>query len=516
MKRLLVSSLFFLFAIAQYGQTITLTFLGQDATTHNNLPLDGVYILNTTLGCDTVIYGEIPSIVLNYSLGIDDPILSGSKQLNVLPPVPNPFAGSTLVQIALSQQERLNINLVNSKGIVISKYNGDFSAGLHRFEIKSSTNEMLLLKVSNGSILRTVKLICIGNGIGENKIIYLGDADKRIKNAYAGGFKFQLGNQLLFKSIKTGYDESIITDSPTQNSNYNFQLTHSVVLPSVTTYSVSDPTQTTATCGGDVISDGGASVTAKGVCWSTSPNPTTSNSHTTDGIGTGSYISILTNLTASTLYFVRAYAINSLGTAYGNEESFSTLDPCNGETTITYENQIYGIISIGDQCWMKENLNYQVGNSWCPEDNPSYCNIYGRLYDWETVMNGESSSNSIPSGVQGICPSGWHIPSGGELDIIINYLGGSSVAGGKMKEAGYAHWNIPNTGATNESGFTALPAGRHIPGITSGPGNGAFFWSCSESDADHVFYLSLLYDVAGAGKFIKTKDYGFSLRCLKD
>ena len=98
----------------------------------------------------------------------------------------------------------------------------------------------------------------------------------------------------------------------------------SISAPAVTTSSVSNITQTTATCGGNVICDGGFAVTARGVCWSTSPNPTVSDSHTTDGSGTGSFTSNITGLTANTTYYVRAYATNSAGTSYGEQKSFTT------------------------------------------------------------------------------------------------------------------------------------------------------------------------------------------------
>ena len=99
------------------------------------------------------------------------------------------------------------------------------------------------------------------------------------------------------------------------------------VLPTVTTTAVTNTTQTTANSGGNVTSDGGSTVTARGVCWSTSSNPTTTNSHTIDGVGIGVFVSSISGLTQNTLYNIRAYATNSLGTAYGNEVTFTTLSP---------------------------------------------------------------------------------------------------------------------------------------------------------------------------------------------
>jgi len=134
---------------------------------------------------------------------------------------------------------------------------------------------------------------------------------------------------------------------------------------------------------------------------------------------------------------------------------------------------------IGTQCWFKENLNVgtmingthnQTNNSviekYCYNNLTSNCDIYGGLYQWGEMvqyLNGTSNTttwNPPPTGnVQGICPTGWHIPKDAEWTVLTTYLGGVSVAGGAMKETGNAHWSSPNTGATNSSGFTALGSG---------------------------------------------------------
>jgi uncharacterized protein (TIGR02145 family) len=130
-----------------------------------------------------------------------------------------------------------------------------------------------------------------------------------------------------------------------------------------------------------------------------------------------------------------------------------------------YNNNHYAIVRIGSQTWMAENLK----STHCPDGttvayydydlDPNNSLIYGRLYAWSSAMNGAASSNTNPSNVQGICPNGWHLPSKAEWQQFAIFLGGVNIAGGKLKETGNGHWINPNTGATDEVGFTALPAG---------------------------------------------------------
>ena len=323
------------------------------------------------------------------------------------------------------------------------------------------------------------------------------------------------------------------------NSNgtsYGNEITFTTLstLPSVTTTAASDITDTTATSGGNVVSDGGASVTEKGVCWSTSSGPTLSDSHTNDGTGMGTFISNLSGLDPTTLYYVRAYATNINGTAYGNEISFTTLWGCGA--TITYSQNDYTTVQIGTQCWLKENLqvgtkinapgpqsNNSIIEKWCYNNVAAWCNTYGGLYQWAEAVqykNGAtnySSWNPVPSGhVQGICPDGWHIPKQYEWDQLIIFLEGSDIAGGKMKEAGTAHWISPNTGATNESGFTAFGSGQY--------GGYSFFnlqeitriWHATEYDPSNAWCAFLLYNTDDyfAPSVVKTN--GHSVRCIKD
>ena len=174
---------------------------------------------------------------------------------------------------------------------------------------------------------------------------------------------------------------------------------------------------------------------------------------------------------------------------------------------------------------MAENLNIstridgsqnQTDNSsiekYCYSDNDANCTTYGGLYQWDEMMQYVTTE-----GVQGICPSGWYIPTDTDWTILPDYIGGVGVAGGKMKETGTAHWNSPNTGATNSSGFTALPGGcRHTGGYFVSLGFTGFWWTATEDSSTTAYGLSLYYDYEYVYHDHYSKDYGFSVRCLRD
>ena len=150
-------------------------------------------------------------------------------------------------------------------------------------------------------------------------------------------------------------------------------------------------------------------------------------------------------------------------------------------------------------------------------DNPANTTTYGKLYTWAAVMNGAVSSAANPSDVQGVCPTGWHIPSDAEWTQLTDNLGGESVAGGKMKETGTTHWTSPNTGADNSSGFTALPGGyRDSNGTFDYVGYNGYWWSASELSATEAWGRYLYYSYCGVNRGYNSKSLGFSVRCLRD
>jgi len=300
-------------------------------------------------------------------------------------------------------------------------------------------------------------------------------------------------------------------------------------LATLTTTAYSSLDVNSVVSGGNITDDGNGAITARGVCWSTSTSPTISDSKTTNGTGSGSFTSSVTGLDAGTTYYLRAYATNSAGTSYGAEITFNTL-------VADYDGNKYHTVNIGTQMWTVENLTATHFNNgdvipttnspgddisgeaspvyqW-PARNYDFIDIsaeYGRMYTWYVATDSRN-----------VCPTGWHVPSNTELEDMKTYLGGASVAGGKVKEAGETHWLAPNTGATNESGFTALPAGDRLPA----GGSGAFvntyeygyYWSATQNEFDTT--LSWGQTLHNTDAVMEQSGYnpksGISIRCIKN
>ena len=209
------------------------------------------------------------------------------------------------------------------------------------------------------------------------------------------------------------------------------------------------------------------------------------------------------------------------------------------------DNQTYRIVTIGSQTWMAENLKYlpsvvrpRTGSKTTPhyyvyrydgtnvtdaKATANY-NTYGVLYNWPAAMNGAASSTTNPSGVQGVCPDGWHLPSDAEWTELTDYLGGTIDAGGKLKatgtiEAGTGLWYDLNTGATNETGFTALPGGgRNYTGSFYNIGGRGYWWSATEYkyNSSDAWLRSTGYSRSYVDSDDLSKELGFSVRCVRD
>ena len=302
----------------------------------------------------------------------------------------------------------------------------------------------------------------------------------------------------------------------------------SISIPTISTAPVSNIGYFSATSGGNISDDGGAEITARGIVWNTSPNPTTANNSISDntGSGTGNFTCNLTGLTASATYYVRSYAINSAGTAYGDQREFSALSISNPGAGVSYNGYTYSSVVLDNgQEWMAENLrtaNYRNGDPietglsdyyWGATTAGAYAiynnynannTIYGKLYNWYAVTD-----------FRKLCPIGWHVPTDGEWTTLTDFLGGEYQAGDKMRSIGTQYW-VSNLDATNESGFSGLPGGyRNDWASFYDVGNYGYWWSSSSSSST-VAWSRALYYGADVVRYSYDKQNGFSVRCLKD
>jgi len=316
-----------------------------------------------------------------------------------------------------------------------------------------------------------------------------------------------------------------------------------IILPTLTTTATSSITTTTATSGGIITNEGGAPITARGVCWSTSANPTIADSKTTDGTGTGTFTSTLTGLTANTTYNVRAYATNSGGTRYGTQLSFTTA--ASDLYTITdKDGNVYHTVTIGTQTWMVENLKTTLYNdgtaiplvtdntAWYNLSTPAYCwnnndaatykNTYGALYNWYTVNTGK------------LAPKGWHVPTDAEWTTLENYLiangynyDGSTSGDYYAKSlAATTNWTTDTNAGTigndlsrnNSTGFSALPGGYRTDsnGTFDIVGYNGYWWSSTGSSTSYAWGRYMYYKDSYVYRSSYGKQNGFSVRCVRD
>jgi uncharacterized protein (TIGR02145 family) len=280
----------------------------------------------------------------------------------------------------------------------------------------------------------------------------------------------------------------------------------------------------------------GSGVFERGIVWSSSPNPTVSSSKSVAGSGGFGFTHTfpLTNIT--TVQYARAYARTTAGVYYSTEKSFSSVpwNRCPGTPSVTdIDGNVYNTVQIGTQCWTQSNLKtsrYRNGdtiptglnnNDWgnttsgaysIYDNDPVNDGLYGKLYNHYAVTDSRS-----------LCPTGWHVPSDGEWTTLENHLGGSSVAGDALKSTamhptpGGWWWYLSNTGATNSSGFTALPGGFRVRGGScTNLTNIGWWWSASVWSASEAVERHLIFNTSSINRNASDRATGFSVRCVRD
>jgi uncharacterized protein (TIGR02145 family) len=300
-------------------------------------------------------------------------------------------------------------------------------------------------------------------------------------------------------------------------------------LPTIVTTEVSGVTLNTAISGGEITSDGGENIIDKGVCWNTTGDPTADGPKASAGDGSESFTGNLSGLVKGSVYYVRAYATNNVGTAYGEQLIFSTqIDDVEGNK--------YSTIRIGSQIWMAENLkttkyndnsiipNVTSSTAWINLTTPAYCwanndqttykPLYGAFYNWYAVKTAK------------LCPTGWHVPTDAEyatMEISLGLTQAQANAtewrgtdqGKQMKST--TGWNTGENG-TNTSGFTALPGGyrAHATGNFEGLGLISYWWTATEQDDVIALYRRLDGNNNGVYRGATYKKAGKYIRCVKN
>jgi len=313
----------------------------------------------------------------------------------------------------------------------------------------------------------------------------------------------------------------------------NHFTTSPATAPDVSTSSVTSVGLTTATSGGNVTNDNGALVTERGICYNTTGNPTTNDAKMPNGTGTGTFSINLSGLNQGTVYYLRAYAVNSAGTGYGNQVWLTT-------SIADIDGNTYRTLLLGSQIWMAENLrteNYRDGspipnvtdpNEWMNLSTDAYCyfnndeagykSLYGGLYNWFAVNKGI------------LCPAGWHVPSDQEFKTLEIFLGMTQQQadlysivqrgtdqGTKIKST--TGWYNGGNG-TNSSGFNGLPGGYRYgqDGGFYDFGRLCYWWTSTEFEYDPArgTYRRADYSITGIMREGTSKKGGKFIRCVKN
>lgn len=342
-----------------------------------------------------------------------------------------------------------------------------------------------------------------------------------------------------FTSSMTGLSENTtyyvrayaVNSSGTGYGNLETFTTSAAGMAVLTTVQITELTSSSCISGGNVESDGGRPVTEKGVCWSTTEGATINDNRTSDGSGSGPFTSTITNLADGTVYYIRSYATNEFGTAYGNEYLIIT-------PVTDVEGNVYKTTRIGNQTWMAENLRTTHFNNnapiphvsdsiaWMNISTPAYTwyrnnaankDVHGALYTWYTVATGA------------LCPSGWHVPTNAEFQAMEVSIGvpADSVdlwgwrgedTGTKLKDS--VSWFTGN--GTNSTGFSAKASGYRAwsNGEFRGMSEITYFWTATDDAANNKPTVAWYRRLDGTSKYIYKattgKAGGKSVRCIKN
>lgn len=460
------------------AQSVLIDFFGHDAENHW-VRHDSVTITNLDKGWQETIYWPDNRLVMQNNTGIYDIETQNCVSMQLFQNTPNPFIGSTDVLLKVEEAGTviLEIKDMSGRAIVETTYASYMQSGIHQFRINLSASGLYVMTVRQNGKTSSIKMLSKGGESG-NGIDYKGMMEKPYQDTYT---------MVPQKSYIRAY---------TQNP---FEY-------------------------GDMMEYVGYATINGEACVSQSVSQLLPES-----------VQIII------LQFDEALVMPDVL-------------PCPGTPTLTdIDGNVYNTVQIGQQCWMKENLrttryadsteiptgisdSYTLPYRYFPNNDESNVTDYGFLYNWSAVMHGGTSSDSEPSGVQGICPTGWHVPSRSEWTALTDYVGsmdvyvcGSNTAWIAKSLAATTGWNSSNNfcavgndmGANNATGFSALPAGTYSDGDYGTFGNTAGFWCSTELNTE----WAKISVIANMGNYVSmndsatdgtTKNVGASVRCVRD
>ena len=504
-RAILILNLFCLCYILPAQNNIVLSFQAEDVTTGDPIDLDSVKVTNIDKACDTTLYGIAPVLVIDISTEIFENRINSFK---IAKPQPNPFKETSLIRVSNNLHDNLKIQFYNQYGNLLVATESFLQPGVYDL-ILNTTEKITFVFIWHGQQKTAFKLINL-NPSHENsiKIKY---SDHRFEKSITAKnqFLFEPGDSLELTGFASEFLSDTILDNPFNSENYYFQMQAELTLSSVVTDSIINISYNSASGGGEVLTNGGSPVFQRGICWDTLSNPTIDDHFTMDGSGIGTFNSLLSDLDTNTIYYVKAYAINQVGVSYGNEVVFVTQSgvPCPDMPFFEYDGKIYHTVLIGEQCWMKENLDIGtmifdpeipqdngIIEKWCYDNDPQSCNMYGGLYRWDEAM-----AYTTTAGAQGICPDGWHIPTDEEYKIMEGTIDSQYPVGdpewdlqgprgfdaGLKCKSKLGWFNLGN--GNNLSGMNVMPTGYRYPNFGFDEFQlGSYHWSSDEADQFNV------------------------------
>ena len=333
-------------------ESLTLTFSGQRGDECYQR-LDYMTVRNTMRDWQEMLYYPDTTFIIDHLTGIESFLDS-----DLISVTPNPCNGEFRIGIDAPLSSHLNISVYEITGILCAKYQSRIAPGFYSFSVQLSKPNPYLLSVSTDYLQYTTKVFNLGsNGSNQIDLISYNNETRPVCAWDPTDHPFEYGDVMEYVGYVNydGFVEASNIIIQPQYGDEDIILQFDALIPEVTTTDVTNITQTTATCGGEVVYDGGAAVIDRGICWSTDPEPTIDDTYTSCGDGIGGFSSQLTRLNMNTTYYVRSYAVNSVGIGYGNEVSFTT--PPIGNIKLLSIGNSYSEDALAYVPFILENMN---------------------------------------------------------------------------------------------------------------------------------------------------------------